>query len=113
MRRTQRTRRNRDKKKGVDEEVGEEESDDDRENGSFDLGESCTDVWLQEVANILETQGLQSWTKYNGTANPHPPTSRMKPCKGQKGAIFPSLIWGGGGGSRLSIYFVQDCIDNV
>ena len=42
---------------------------------------------------------------------PIPPKSRMKPREGQKRAIFPSLIWGGGGsgGSRFSIYFVQDC----
>ena len=39
---------------------------------------------------------------------PIPPKSRMKPREGQKRAIFPSLIWGGGG-SRFSIYFVQDC----
>ena len=39
-----------------------------------------------------------------------PPKSRMKPHEGQKRAIFPSLIWGGGeGGTRFSIYFVQDC----
>ena len=30
--------------------------------------------------------------------NPHPPKSRMKPREGQKRAIFPSLIWGGGEG---------------
>ena len=43
---------------------------------------------------------------------PPPLKSRMKPREGQKSAIFPSLIWGegeGGGGSRFSIYFVQDC----
>ena len=39
---------------------------------------------------------------------PIPPKSRMKPCERQKRAIFPSLIWGEGG-SRFSIYFVQDC----
>ena len=38
-----------------------------------------------------------------------PPKSKMKAREGQKGAIFSSLIWGGGGGSRFSIYFVQDC----
>ena len=27
-----------------------------------------------------------------------PPKSRMTPREGQKRAIFPSLIWGGGGG---------------
>ena len=42
---------------------------------------------------------------------PSPPKSRMKPREGQKRAIFPSLIWGGGG-SRFSIYFVQDCRSN-
>ena len=41
---------------------------------------------------------------------PIPPKSRMKPREGQKRAIFPSLIWRGrGGGSRFSVYFVQDC----
>ena len=39
---------------------------------------------------------------------PSPPKSRMKAREGQKRAIFPSLIWGEGG-SRFSIYFVQDC----
>ena len=39
---------------------------------------------------------------------PIPPKSRMKPREGQKRAIFPSLIWEGGG-SWFSIYFVQDC----
>ena len=29
---------------------------------------------------------------------PIPPKSRMKPREGQKRTIFPSLIWGGGGG---------------
>ena len=29
---------------------------------------------------------------------PIPPKSRMEPLEGQKRAIFPSLIWGGGGG---------------
>ena len=44
---------------------------------------------------------------------PIPPKSRMKLREGQKRAIFPFLIWGagwgGGEGSRFSIYFVQDC----
>ena len=41
---------------------------------------------------------------------PIPPKSRMKPREGQICAIFPSLIWRGrGGGTRFSIYFVQDC----
>ena len=33
-----------------------------------------------------------------------------KAREGQKRAIFPSMIWGGGGegGSRFTIYFVQD-----
>ena len=33
----------------------------------------------------------------------------MKAREGQKRTIFPSLIWGGRGGSRFSIDFVQDC----
>ena len=49
---------------------------------------------------------------------PIPTKSRMRPREGQKSAIFPSLIWGGGrqeggGGSRFSVYFVQDCIEGV
>ena len=40
---------------------------------------------------------------------PIPPKSRMKLHEGQKRGILPSLIWGRGGGSRFSIYFVQDC----
>ena len=40
---------------------------------------------------------------------PIPPKPRMKAREGQKRAIFQSLIWGGGG-SRFSIYFVQDSI---
>ena len=35
------------------------------------------------------------------------PKARMKPREGKKRAIFPSLILGGG--SRVSIYFVQEC----
>ena len=42
------------------------------------------------------------------TPIPPPPKSRMKAREEQKRAIFPSLIWGGGG-SRFSIYFVQEC----
>ena len=33
----------------------------------------------------------------------------MKALKGQKRAIFPILDLGAEGGSRFSIYFVQDC----
>ena len=33
---------------------------------------------------------------------PNPPKSRKKPREGQKRAIFPSLIWGGGGGLSFS-----------
>ena len=45
----------------------------------------------------------QSWLCYNLGQNkmeqqtPIPPKSRMKAREGQKRAIFPSLIWGGGG----------------
>ena len=44
--------------------------------------------------------------KIKWNRKPRPP---MKPREGQKRAIFPSLIWGGGGVSRFPIYFVQDC----
>ena len=47
--------------------------------------------------------------KWNSKPPSAPPLkSRMKPREGQNLAIFPSLIWGEGG-SRFSIYFVQDC----
>ena len=46
--------------------------------------------------------------KIKWNSKPHPPKARMKAREGQKRAIFPSLIWGEGG-SRFSIYFVQDC----
>ena len=35
-----------------------------------------------------------------------PPKSRMKPREGQKRAIFPSLIWGGGGEGGLGFPFI-------
>ena len=35
-----------------------EESEDDRENASFDPGESCANVRLQEIENILQIQEL-------------------------------------------------------
>ena len=61
-------------------------------------------------------QRFQETTSYNLGQNkmeqqtPVPPKSRVKPREGQKRAVFPSLIWeGGGGGSRFSIYVVQDC----
>ena len=38
-----------------------------------------------------------------------PPKSRMKARKGQKRTIFPILDLGAEGGSRFSIYLVQDC----
>ena len=44
---------------------------------------------------------------------PISPKSRMKLREGQKRSIFPSLIWAGEGGSRFSIYFVQDCRHRV
>ena len=49
-------------------------------------------------------QRFQETTSYNLGQNkmeqqtPVPPKSRMKPREGQKRAIFPSLIWEGGGG---------------
>ena len=62
---------------------------------------------------VLNTLTLRQY-RYNLGQNkmeqqtPIPPKSRMKPREGQKRAIFLSLIWGEGG-SRFSIYFVQDC----
>ena len=41
------------------------------------------------------------------TPIPHPPPkSRMKAREGQKRAIFPSLIWGGGGGGLWGFPFI-------
>ena len=37
---------------------------------------------------------------------PIPAKSRMKPREGQKRAIFPPLIWGGGGGGSLGFPFI-------
>ena len=49
------------------------------------------------------------WSRKTHPLSPRPPTpkARTKPREGQKRAIFPSLILGGG--SRVSIYFVQEC----
>lgn len=53
------TERNRETfKKGVDEKVAVEESEDDRENARFDPGESCANVRLQEIENILQIREL-------------------------------------------------------
>ena len=49
------------------------------------------------------------WNRKTHPLYPPPPTpkARMKRGEGQKRTIFPSLILGGG--SRVSIYFVQEC----
>ena len=56
---------------------------------------------------------LQSWRKSNGTANPHPPQIKDEAARRMRAKTrhFPILDLGGGegGGSRFSIYFVQDC----
>ena len=49
-----------------------------------------------------DTERLIAWSCNLGQnkmeqQTPIPPKSRMKPREGQKRAIFPSLIWGGGG----------------
>ena len=57
-----------------------------------------------------QIKGLAIWNSKPPSPPPPPhPKSRMKQREGQKRAIFLSLIWGGGGGSKFSIYFVQDC----
>lgn len=63
VKRRQRTRENTERnretsKKGVDEEVAVEESEDDRDNASLDPGESCANVRLQEIENILQIREL-------------------------------------------------------
>ena len=69
-----------------------------------------TSATLVNVANLLPPLGThnlgQNKMEQQTPTPPPPPKSRMKPREGQKRAIFPSLIWGG---SRFSIYFVQDC----
>ena len=53
---------------------------------------NCSSKFVEMVSGIHR---IASSGTYNlGTANPHPPKSRMKPREGQKRAIFPSLIWG-------------------
>ena len=53
---------------------------------------NCSSKFVEMVSGIHR---IESSGTYNlGTANPHPPKSRMKPREGQKRAIFPSLIWG-------------------
>ena len=55
----------------------------------------------------------QSKTEKNRTATPPPPPppkSRMKPCKSQNAPFYGRWWRGvGGGGSKISICFVQDC----
>ena len=61
---------------------------------------NCSSKFVEMVSGIHR---IASSGTYNlGTANPHPPKSRMKPREGQKRAIFPSLIWGKGR-SKFSI----------
>ena len=61
-------------------------------------------VWQNSVAMEAYNLGQNKMEQQTSI----PPKSRMKRREGQKRAIFPSLIWGEGG-SRFSIYFVQDC----
>ena len=61
---------------------------------------NCSSKFVEMVSGIHR---IASSGTYNlGTANPHPPKSRMKPRERQKRAIFPSLIWGKGR-SKFSI----------
>ena len=48
------------------------------------------------VTQVLLSDNL--WQNKMEQQTPIPPKSRMKPREGQKRAIFPSLIWEGGGG---------------
>ena len=75
---------------------------------------NCSSKFLEMVSGIhrMVSSGTYSLgqNKMERQTPITTPKSRMKPREGQKRAIFPSLIWGGGGGgSRFSIYFVQDC----
>ena len=65
--------------------------------------------WDPGTLNLYQSYNLGQNKMEQQTLIPPPPKSRMKPREGQKRAIFPSLIWGGGVGSRFSMYFVQDC----
>ena len=49
------------------------------------------------IPNKVSTGGYNLGQNKMEQQTPIPPKSRMKPREGQKGAIFPSLIWGGGG----------------
>ena len=44
---------------------------------------------------------------------PIPPKSRMKPREGQKRAIFPSLIWGEGGGGLGFPFILSKIVGKV
>ena len=44
---------------------------------------------------------------------PPRPKSRMKPREGQKRAIFPSLIWGGGRGGQGFPFIFSKIVENA
>ena len=50
-------------------------------------------VWVRDL--------LQSWTEYDGTANPHPPQIKDEAAQKPKRTIFLSLIRGGGRGVQI------------
>ena len=67
----------------------------------------CRWFWSSFMCGIIYNLGQNKMEQQTPI-----PKSRMKPREGQKRAIFPILDLGGrggGGGSRFSIYFVQDC----
>ena len=83
---------------------------------------SCVDAHKKELRInfvVVRELGSQWWdpghspptnVAYNLGQNkmeqqtPIPPKSRMKPREGQKHAIFPSLIWGGGGAKVFHLF---------
>ena len=68
-------------------------------------GGSRVSIYFVQFCNLGQNKMEQ---KNPSSLSPPPtPKARMKPREGQKLAIFPSLILGGG--SRVSIYFVQEC----
>ena len=76
------------------------------------------DRWFERVGffSVLEALANRDTTileriKWNSKP-PFPPQSKDEATQKPKGAIFPTLIWGGGwggGGCKCPIYFVQDC----
>ena len=66
-------------------------------------------LWRNAHARIHCREDLESWTKENGTANPHPLQVKDEAARRAKTRHFSIIDLGGRGGSRFFIYFVHDC----